>query len=126
MNKLPSMLHIFKRFRLHQIVTSLLLTGILLFSTAFNSQAIAAANRSNTSYPTNDKNVKGLLYSDSDRVESLDNVNDFVSPQEQKELLDATQIPAKKQPILDRSDPNAKLLEKTVQMFEDAGDFSAN
>ena len=99
---------------------------VLFLSFGLNREAIAAANKSNTTYPTNDKNVSGLLYSDSEQVESLDNVDDFVSPQRQKELLDATQIPAKKQPILDRSDPDAKLLEKTKQMFEDAGNFSAN
>lgn len=84
---------------------------------------LAAANKSKTTYPTDDKQVEGLLYSDSDRAESLNSVDDFVSPERQKELLDPTQIPAKKQPNIDRSDPNARLLEKTGQMFKDASDF---
>lgn len=87
---------------------------------------LAAANNSETTYPTDDNQVEGLLYSDSDKAESLDNVDDFVSPQRQKELLDPTQIPAKKQPAIDRSNPDNKLLEKVGQMFDDAGDFSAN
>ena len=78
---------------------------------------------SKTTYPTDDNNMNGLLYSDSDRVESLNNVDDFVSPEEQKQLLDPTQIPAKKQPGIDRSDPSNKLLEKTRQMFDDAANF---
>ena len=89
---------------------------------SLSADLLAAANKSATTYPTDDKNLEGLLYSDS-KAESLDSVDDFVSPQTQKELLDPSQIPAKKQPILDRSDPDAKLLEKTGQMFDDAADF---
>lgn len=126
MNKRQIATNMIKKLRFAQMAISCFLAIGLCLSTAFNSSAIAAANKSNTTYPTNDNNVSGLLYSDSDQVESLDNVDDFISPQRQKELLDATQIPAKKQPILDRSDPDAKLLEKTKQMFEDAGNFSAN
>lgn len=84
---------------------------------------LAAANKSETTYPTDDDKVEGLLYSDSE-AESLG--NDFISPQTKKELLDPTRIPAKKQPILDRSNPDNKLLEKTKQMFDDAADFSAS
>lgn len=56
-------------------------------------------------------------------MESLDSINDFISSARQKELLDPTQIPAKKQPIIDRFDPNNKFLEKIGQMFEDASNF---
>ena len=87
---------------------------------------LAAANNSKTSYPTNDSQVEGLLYSDSKRAESLDSVDEFVSPQRQAELLDPTKIPAEKQPAIDRSNPDNQLLEKIGQMFDDAGDFSAN
>ena len=96
-----------------------------LNNSVLSTDLLAAANRSTTTYPTNDKDMDGLLYSDS-KAESLNSVDDFVSPQTQKELLDPGQIPAKKQPILDRSDPDAKLLEKTGQMFKDATDFSEN
>lgn len=82
----------------------------------------AAANQSKTSYPTDDSQLEGVLYpADSNKPKSLDNVDDVVSPQRQKELLDPTQIPAKKQPGLDRSDPDNKLLEKVGQMFDDSG-----
>ena len=94
-------------------------------ASSLNTNLLATSNKSATTYPTNDKNAEGLLYSDS-KAESLDSVDDFVSPETQDRLLDPAQIPAVKQPILDRSDPNARLLEKTGQMFDDAGDFSAN
>lgn len=87
---------------------------------------LAAANKSKTTYPTDDGNMDGLLYSDSDEVESLDNVDDLVSPQKRKQLLDPGQIPAVKQPAIDRSNPDNKLLEKAAKAFEEAGDFSAN
>lgn len=86
---------------------------------------LAAANQSETAYPTDDNKVEGLLYSDSP-AESLNNIDDVVSPQRQKALKDPAQIPAVKQPAIDRSDSDNKLLEKTKQMFDDAADFSAN
>ncbi len=87
---------------------------------------LATANKSETSYPTNDSKVEGLLYSDSDEAKSLSSVNQFVSPQTQRALKDPGQIPAVRQPAIDRTDPNNKLLEKTKQMFDDAANFSAN
>ncbi len=86
---------------------------------------LAAANNSKTTYPTDDNQVEGLLYSNK-KAKSLDSVNDFVSPETKKKLLDPTQIPAVKQPAIDRADPDNKLLERTGQMFNDAADFSAN
>jgi hypothetical protein len=64
-----------------------------------------------------------LLYPAEGKVESADSRNDFVSPQRQKELLDPGQIPAVKQPVIDRSDPDAKILEKVGQTFKDASSF---
>jgi hypothetical protein len=88
-----------------------------------SSTLLATANKRETTYPTNDKQVEGLLYSNSNKAKSLDSVNDFVSPQTQKALNDPSQIPAVKQPGIDRSDPDNQLLEKTKQMFDDAADF---
>lgn len=87
---------------------------------------LAAANRSATAYPTDDDRLEGLLYSNSDRATALNSVDDVVSPQKRKELFDPAQIPAPKQPALDRSNPDNQLLEKIGQMFDDAGNFSAN
>ncbi|MGL5834285.1 MAG: hypothetical protein ACRC1Z_13775 [Waterburya sp.] len=127
MNRIGALISLLKKININQILTSVVLTAILFLTTLFsNDYASAAANQSKTTYPTDDNHMNGLLYSDSDRVKSLNSVDDFVSPEEQKQLLDPAQIPAIKQPILDRSDPNAKLLEKTKQMFDEAADFSGN
>lgn len=127
MNKPNKVVSYLNQIKLSQIFISFSLALILVLATAFNHDfANAASNQSKTTYPTDDSNISGVLYKDSDRVESLNNVNDFVSPEEQKQLLDPTQIPAKKQPGIDRTDPDAKLLEKTKQMFDDAANFSGN
>ena len=121
---------------LGKIVSNIFLAAVLLMTTVSNfgdrletrvyseqyigSTMIAAANRSETTYPTDDSNVGGKLYGDKP-ADSIDNVNDFVNPSTQKQLLDPTQIPAKKQPIIDRSNPDNKLLEKAGQMFDESG-----
>lgn len=121
-----------------KIAANLLLVVILFATTAFNldiqqdvlsyqghdrfeaSTLLAAANKSKTTYPTDDQNLDGVLYGDRE-VDSLDSVDDFVAPATQKKLLDPSQIPAVKQPIIDRSNPDNKLLEKATQMFDDSG-----
>lgn len=120
-----------------KIVSNLFLVVVLLTTTAtsfgdriesvYNEQyslgsttLIAAANKSKTTYPTDDNNLEGTLYGE-ETPESLDSIDDFISPTTQKQLLDPTQIPAKKQPIIDRSNPDNELLEKTGQMFDDSG-----
>ena len=116
------------------LVAVLLMTAVSNFSDRLETQVyseqyslgstlIAAANRSETSYPTDDSNVEGKLYGD-ESAESLNSVDDLISPSTQKQLLDPTQIPAKKQPIIDRSNPDNKLLEKAGQMFDDSGVLS--
>lgn len=88
-----------------------------------SSTFFAAANQSETSYPTDDRQIEGLLYSNQDQVESLNSVNDFTSPEKQKALKNPGQIPALKQTNIDRSDPDSQLLERVGQMFDDAADF---
>lgn len=123
-NQVVSYLH---KIKFNQIFTSFFIALILVLAITFNQDiAHAASNQSKTTYPTDDNDMNGLLYSDSKRAESLNNVDDFVSPEEQKQLLDPTQIPAKQQTAIDRSDPDANLLEKTKQMFDDAANFSGN
>ena len=127
-----------------KIVANFLLVAVLLVTTVSNagdhlssnalyikeqsfdsSALIAAANKSRTTYPTDDKDLEGLQYDD-DNAKSLNSVDDFVDPATQDKLLDPTQIPAVKQPIIDRSNPDNKLLEKTGQMFDDSGVISDN
>ena len=121
-----------------KIVSNILVVAVLLTTTISNlnqqelnfsnngsdwsepTTLIAAANRSETSYPTDDSKVEGLLYGD-EPAESLDSIDDFVDPQTQSKLLDPTQVPAPKQPTINRFDPDNQLLEKTGQMFDDSG-----
>lgn len=134
-------MNIFRKSPFTRIASVFLLTAVLSIATIVSSSMglstpnnnlpasstlIAVANQSKTTYPTDDNRVEGLLYSDSNEVKSLNSIDDFVSPETQKALLDPAQIPAVRQPIIDRSNPDNKLLEKTAQMFKDAGNFSAN
>lgn len=64
-----------------------------------------------------------LLYPAKGEVKSADSRDDFVSPEQQRELLNPGQVPAVKQPVIERSDPDAKILEKIEQSFKDATDF---
>lgn len=78
-------------------------------------QLIATNHQSNGS--------DGLLYPGSREAKSARSVDDFVSPERKAQLQDPGQIPAQRQPVFDRSDPNAKLLEKVGQTFKDASRF---
>ena len=142
MNFLKKLTSMFNKSFFSKIVANFLLVAVLLVTTVSNpgdrldlnsnnidrdsfgsSTLIAAANRSETTYPTDDKNVGGLLYDD-DNAESLKNKNDLIDPKIQDRLLDPTQIPAVKQPTINRTNPDNKLLEKTGQMFDDSGVLS--
>ena len=114
----------FKKLKVKNLAVTFFLATFLFFTSTVN--VLAASNQSQTTYPTDDSSVDGLLYSDSDNPESLNSVEELIGSESKKRLLDPTQIPAEKQPIIDRSNPDNKLLEKTGQMFEDAGNFSAN
>lgn len=69
------------------------------------------------------ENSSRIQYPGSGRVESANSKNDFTSSREQEKLMNPGQIPAQRQPIVDRSDPNARILEKTGQTFKDASGF---
>jgi hypothetical protein len=68
--------------------------------------------------------TEGILYpGNSGQPDSLRNKDDFYSLEEQKELMSPNNFPEKKQPQINRADPNAKILEKTGNMFKDASEF---
>ncbi|MGI0486678.1 DUF6658 family protein [Pantanalinema rosaneae CENA516] len=69
------------------------------------------------------ENSSRIQYPGSSRVESANSRNEFASPGEQKRLMNPGQIPAQRQPIVDRTNPDARLLEKTGQTFKDASGF---
>lgn len=116
MTKYKSLATAFRR-----IVVSLLLGILLICNTACSDRSVSQA-KSDVDY-SNGKQEVGLLYSKSKKVKSLDNINDFVSPKKQQELLDPKETPAANQPIINRADPKNQLLEKTKQMFKDASNF---
>lgn len=69
------------------------------------------------------ENSSRIQYPGSSRVESASSKNDFASPGQQKKLMNPGQIPEQRQPIVDRSNPDANLLEKAGQTFKDASGF---
>jgi hypothetical protein len=130
---MKKLLNSVRNLQLGKIMAVFILGIVVLATTACTNRGSQLSSRSiesPTQFNGQVKVAKGLIYSDSsDEIKSLKSKNDFVSPEQQKRLLDPTQVPAEKQPIFDRSDPDAKLLEKTAQMFEDAKatpDFTNN
>lgn len=109
-------------FPLARLMTVFLLALTFLVTSTFTNhpQSVAIAGANNN---LNNNQEQTLLYSNSKDIKSLNNVDDFVSRETQEKLLDATQIPAEKQPLVDRGNPDSKILEKIVQMFKDASEF---
>ena len=103
-----------------RIVVSFLLGILLICNTACNERSVST--KSGVDY-SNGKQEVGLLYSKSKKVKSLDNIDDFITPKKQQELLDPQKIPASNQPIINRANSRNQLLEKIKQMFKDAGNF---
>lgn len=102
-----------KKSTLGKLAIAFVLAAFVFFS---SSASVLAANQS----PKNQAQVE-------ENQLSIENgVNDFISSQERAKLLDPAQIPAQKQPAIDRSDPDSKLLEKVVQMFKDVTDSTSS
>jgi hypothetical protein len=68
-------------------------------------------------------NSGSLLYPGATEPESASSKDDFVSRQRQKELMNPGRIPSAQQPIVNRADPDYKILEKAGQAFKDASEF---
>jgi len=69
-------------------------------------------------------NASDLLYPNSEATDTKSPAIGPVGERGKQQLVrDAKQIPAKPQPVIDRSDPNAKILEKSGQAFKDASGF---
>lgn len=109
-----------EKLKINRIITSLLLGIILLITTACNNKNISKSPEADL---FTGKQELGLLYSKSKKVKSLDSVNDFISPKQQRELLDPGKIPTPQQPVINRLSPENQLLQKTKQMFRDATNF---
>jgi hypothetical protein len=86
----------------------------------FFDRAIAAQPPSKTA----PEKKEGILYpGNSGQPDALRNKDDFYSAKEQKELMNPSQFPEKAQTQINRADPDAKILEKTGNMFKDASEF---
>ncbi|WP_319420935.1 hypothetical protein [Pleurocapsa sp. FMAR1] len=117
-------MNMLRKLKTSRIVTAFLLGIFLMATTACTSKDVSkVSDKSDRSDLSNGIQKVGLLYSDSKKVKSLKSVDDFVSPETQRALLNPAQIPAQKQPSIDRADPDAKLLERIRQMFKDASSF---
>ena len=108
-----------QHLKFNRTIIGFLLSIILLFTTACNNKEVSTRQ---VDFSTGKQEV-GLTYSKSQKVKSLDSIDDFVSPKQQQELFNPSKIPNSQQPIINRADPENKLLEKTEQMFEDASNF---
>ena len=106
--------------KLKRIITGLLLSIVLLVTTACNNDRASKVHQADLS---TGKQEVGLQYSKSKKVKSLDSIDEFISPKKQQELLNPSQIPTPQQPTINRANPKNELLEKTNQMFKDAGNF---
>lgn len=102
----------FKRLQLRQTLTVFLAGFVLLFSTGLqvpSAQLVADASiKANSS----DLIYSGSNASDTDRPD--------IGAKQQKSL---PALPNKQQPILKRSDPDAKILERVGEAFKDATSF---
>lgn len=82
-------------------------------SQLISNQIIATSSNS-------DNNPSGLIYPGSDSERTINNIG----PRGAAELSrDAVEVPAKRQAVLDRNDPNAKILERTSEAFKEASSF---
>lgn len=95
-----------KQLKISKLAMAFFLVAFVLFT---SSTSVLAA-------VTQTFNNKGQVES---QLLIEDGLNNFISPKEREKLLDPAQIPAQRQPSIDRTDPDSKLLEKIVQMFKD-------
>lgn len=101
----------FKSLRLKEILTVFLAGFVVLLGTGLQvpSQLIADASIKASS--------SDLIYSGSN---TSDSDHPDIGAKQQKSLPD---LPNQKQPVLKRSDPNAKILERVGESFKDASSF---
>lgn len=101
----------FKRLQLRQVLTVFLAGFVLLFSSV---QVPSAQLIANTSVKAN---ASDLIYSGSNTPETD---RPDIGTKQQTSLPD---LPNKRQPVLKRSDPDAKILERVGESFKDSGAF---
>ena len=103
---------LFKRLQLRQVLTVFLAGFVLLFSTGL--QVPYAQLLANTSVKANssDLNYSGSNVSETDRPD--------IGAKQQKSLPN---LPNQKQPLIKRSDPDSKILERVGESIKDSTSF---
>ena len=103
---------LFKRLQLRQVLTVFLAGFVLLFSTGL--QVPSAQLLANTSVKANssDLNYSGSNVSETDRPD--------IGAKQQKSLPN---LPNQKQPLIKRSDPDSKILERVGESIKDSTSF---
>ncbi len=101
-----------KRLKIRQLLATVAIGVVLLLVTAFTqSESVLAANRSVKS------NASDMSYRGSDVP---DNASPDIGTVQQKSL---PPLPNQKQPMIDRADPNSKVLERAGEAIQDASAF---
>lgn len=72
---------------------------------------------------TVNSNASDLLYPNSEATDTDAPAIGPVGESGKQKFFDPKKIPAERQPVIDRSDPDAKILEKAGQAFKDASGF---
>lgn len=122
-----------KKLEIKKLATAFFLAAFVFL--ASSSSALAASRDGNVTSNIVDK-VEEAVYSDSSSVKSSNSMDvrgsnakanakastndEFISDSKRDKLLDPAQIPAVKQPAIDRSNPDNKLLEKAAKAFDNA------
>jgi hypothetical protein len=131
-----TILNVLQQLQLNKVFAVIALMIVLLIAPGYRSANAVGVQPNNPSLMTREQPISYLV--SGQRVES--NASDFlypgknaknsddptigtIGPEGKKELMDPTRYPAPKQPIINRSDPNNKILEKTGQAFKDASAF---
>ena len=110
-----------KKLAIKRLATAFFLAAFVFLTSS--TSALAASRTDNITANLVDK-VEDAVYSDSDNAKSNSTNDNFTSKSQRDKLLDPAQIPAVKQPIIDRSNPDNKLLEKSVEAFENADELA--
>jgi len=114
-----------KKLEIKKLATAFFLAAFVFL--ASSTSALAASMDNNITANLVDK-VEEAVYSDSDNVDakakSASTNDNFVSGSKKDGLLDPAQIPAVKQPAIDRSNPDNNLLEKAVSAFKNADELA--
>ena len=122
-----------KKLDIRKLATAFFLAAFVFL--ASSTSALAASRDGNITSNIVDK-VEEAVYSDSSSVKSSNSkdvrasnakasTNDeFISAEQRAKLLDPAQIPAVKQPAVDRSNPDNRLLEKAAKAFDNAEELA--